>query len=466
MEFDFLQTAIKGDLLQKGESSICSGVAIDSRKEVQNKVFFALKGPHFDGHDFLHLVLEKGARIFVVSDQHKAQCILKNQKSTVILVPDTLKALQNLASLWTQHLKTKVIAVTGSNGKTSTCFFAQTLFSSTKAFASPKSYNNQVGVPLSMLQVNRTKAFLIQEIGTSTPGEIAFLTSICAPVISIVTMVGPSHLQGLGNIESVAQEKQDIYLKSPNAVWIFNKDNPWTKKMFQELSPSHPTVLTFSYQDQTADVHLRFVKEGCMSSTIKGHIGSVKSQAEVLFSGQVNIENLMSASALALSAKIDPETIWKQLPKCRLPEGRQEWFHIKDQNISILFDAYNANPSSMASFLQSCRKFSKPEQRLLIIGDMKELGTELVRYHKELACQPAVLESRFVALIGEHAGLLEEELNNKGFKGTCVRSASYDNKVLSAIKEVSKQGDFIGIKASRSLKLERLFFDLTGRKIL
>lgn len=465
LELEFLFKAVEGSYLQKGVGTF-SGVGIDSRKAMQDKVFFAIKGLRFDGHDFLDQAVAQGAKAFILSDKSKAQKLLENKKLTVILVPDTLKALQSLAHLWTKKLKTKVVAITGSNGKTTTKTFTEVLCSGHKPFASPKSYNNAIGVSLSLLAVNRKESFLIQEIGTNHLGEIAHLTSMCEPFVSAVTMIGPSHLEGLGDLESIAKEKQDIYLKSQKATWVFNRDNSWTKKMFQQIGSSHSPILSFSSSEKPADVSLRFVKEEAQSSLIEGHIASVKSQARLSFAGTANLENLMCACALALAVGVKPQKIWELIPQCALPEGRQEYFQIKDKDISILFDAYNANPSSMNFFLKTCEKLSQAHLRLLVLGDMKELGKDSKNYHKDLAVQKALLESRFVAYVGEYAGLLKEELKQKGFKGHFVSSDVYDNKILSAVKAELKAKDFLAIKASRSLKLERLLFDLTGRKIL
>lgn len=464
LEVESLLKAVHGSFLQKGSSPL-GGVATDSRQAIKDKVFFALKGNRFDGHDFLNQALNQGAVAFVVSDKQKAQALLEHQKPTVIYVTNTLKALQNLSQFWRKKMKTKVVAVTGSNGKTTTRAFAQTLFSSLSPFASSKSYNNYVGVPLSLLSVDRKEAFLIQEIGTNQPGEIAFLTSLCDPVISAITMVGPSHLEGLGSIELVAQEKQNIYLQSSKTLWLFNRDNFYTEQMFQKIGSSHQPVLTFSSNKKDVDVHLYFLKEEAQSSLIEGRIGSVKSKTEILFSGDYNLENLMCACGLALGAGVDPKTIWDLIPQCKPPSGRQEWFQMEDKNISILFDAYNANPSSMSFFLKSCEKFSKTGKCLFVIGDMKELGKDSEKYHKQLASQPVLLQSRFVAFIGNYAGLVEEQLRQKGFKGRFVSSKTYDKQILSSLKEELSPKNLLAIKASRSLKLERLLFDLTNIKI-
>ena len=460
---DFILNSIKGSLLGKGRDAF-SSITTDSRQIQKGQVFFALKGKHFDGHDFLNQAFHQGAAGFVVSNKKKAQTLLQNKGLNIFYVPDTLKALQNLARCWSKKMNTRVLAVTGSNGKTTSKHFAKTLLSPLKPFASPKSYNNVIGVSLSLLGVCQKDSILVQELGTNRPGEIAYLTSLCRPFVSAVTMVGPSHLEGLSSLNKIAKEKQQIYLQSPKALWLFNRDNPFTEKMFQTLSPSHKKVLSFSKKQKKADVQLRFVKETAKSSLIEGCISSVPFQTRLSFYGQQNLENLMCACGLALGASIPPEEIWNLIPQCQLPKGRQNWFHIKEKNLSILFDAYNANPSSMTFFLESCEKFSKTEKRLFVLGDMKELGRNSEKYHQQIAQHKALLSSRFIAFVGEYGKIVKEALKAKGFKGVFVSAKTYHD-ILSPLKKELKRGDTLAVKASRSLRLEKLIFDLTDIKI-
>ena len=461
LKTDFLMEVFQGRAIQLLQRSY-AGVSLDTRQDLEDRIFFAVKGKNFDGHDFLQQALDKRAMAFVVSDQKKMQILLKYKNITVFLVPDTVKALQSLATAWRQLLDIKVLAVTGSNGKSTTCSFAHVLLSDFSVFVRPKSYNNFIGVPLSILNVNRSCSFLVQEIGTNAPGEIAFLTQLCQPISSLVTMIAPSHLEGLKSVEAVAEEKQEIYINSSKAVWIFNKDNFYTQKMWRELRRKNS--ICFSSQEQEADVQLNFLKESSKKSKLAGHIGAVQSKAELSFYGQANLENLMGACALALSVGAKPERIWEKLSQCHLPKGRQEWFFMKDKQISVLFDAYNANPSSMDFFLKSCQKFSK--QNFLILGDMKELGEKAEEYHQQIGSHPAVLGARCVFFIGEYAGLIEEELKKNNFKGLFKSAKVYNKNVLVDIKLELRAGDLLGLKASRSLALERLAFDLTGQDFL
>ena len=504
-----------------GDKQSLNGVTIDSRQNTNNKVFFALKGKNFDGHDYLNQAIQKGAKMIVVSNPEKTLQALKSipalriskktwpilkalplktpinislkkpteekqtgenqtgekqtekkhttnkhtkdkQNVSILLVPNTLKALKDLAQAWRQHLNIKPLAVTGSNGKTSTKAFAQTLLSGVKAFASPKSYNNRIGLSLSLLAVDRREAFLVQEIGTSAPGEIAPLTKLCRPVVSAVTMVGPSHLLALKSLSNIAKEKQEIYLNSPTATWIFNQDNPWTYKMFQKLKSKNPSVLSFSSLNKKADVSLCFSQHKKQTALVKGHIGGKSSQAWLCFSGQPYLQNLMCASAMALGAGISPQEIWQKLPLCTLPKGRQQL--IKHNKISIFFDAYNANPSSMSFFIQTCETLAPGAKRLFVLGDMKELGPKANFYHKQLAQKKALIKSRFIAFVGDFGELVEADLKQQGFKGGFVRSKHYNKRLLSVIKKELKAGDVLALKASRSLMLEQLVFDLKGDK--
>ena len=450
------------------------GVEIDSRKQPKNKVFFAIQGTRFDGHDFLSSALDKGAKAFVVSDLKKAQFLLKEKHVSLFLVPDTLKALTELAKAWRKKLQLKVIAITGSSGKTSVCSFTKTLLADLSPFASPNSYNNAIGLSLSLLRVHKKGAVLIQELGTNHPGEIAFLTNLCQPDLSVVTMVGASHLEGLKSMEGIAQEKKQIYTNSPQAIWIFNQDNPWTQSMAEEFYKQRggessvkkkQTLLSFSSTKTNGDVRFKIKQQDKEGLRIEGQIAGVPSTAQVPLFGKESVENLMCASTIALALGVSPERIWEKLPECRRPKGRQQTFFLKEKAISICFDAYNANPSSMEFFLRMCETSALGKHRFLILGDMKELGDLSENYHKQLASHHIILGSRVLFFIGEKAELIEKELKKNHYQGIFKAFKSYHRELHLCVKKEWKKKDFIGLKASRSLALERLFFDLTGENI-
>lgn len=466
-----LEQALKGQWRTEGKLSLFLGIGTDTRKSLENKVFFALKGPHFDGNDFLSEAMDKGAALLIASDKKKIQTFLNNNQINssigLLQVEDTLKALQDLSVFWRKKLGLKVICITGSSGKTTTKQFVQSLLPSDTVSSSLRSFNNHWGVPLSLLSVDKPGITFIQEIGASGLNEIAPLTKLCDPVAVAVTTIGPSHLEGFGNMETLVHEKQQIYKQSPSACWVFNEDNPWTRKMLEELKDRQKKILTFSRKNKKADVFLSIVQEKRNEMYIEGHIGEVSGKTKVLLEGDVQLENLMCASALALASFIKPEDIWKRIPECHLPPGRQNWFEWKEQQVSILFDAYNANPLSMGFFLNQCQKFRSSKDRLiLILGDMKELGEKSKSYHEELSQNHTLKTSDFIWYIGEYGEIVERALKETdSFEGQFIKSESYEKSLLLKLKDYLQPYDIVGIKASRSLKLEQALFDLTGQRV-
>lgn len=459
--------ATKGQVLTGQSTESFLGVSTNSRTKQKDHVFFAIKGSNFDAHDFLQQSLDNGATAFVLDNTEKTQNFLKQLKKLkkeplVIEVPDCTKALGELALFWRKKLGIKILAITGSNGKTTTKKFTKTILSDLSAYSSYKSYNNHWGVPLSILSVAQKDHFLIQEIGTNSPGEIASLTKLCQPFACAVTTVGMSHLEGLGSIENIAKEKQQIYLDSSSerAIKIFNLDNPYTLDMAQTFKDSK-NMISFSKDNKQANVCLQFTEESFQSSKITGTINGVSSQSSVQFFGSHNLENLMCACALALSAGVSPQKIWSKISRCELPAGRQELFYIFDKRASIFFDAYNANPTSMHVFLKNC-ELAKASKTAFVLGDMKELGDQAIASHEQLSRYSLLINSSFIWFVGEYADLVESCLSKFGFKGNFFKTSEYKGQHLQEIKTILKQDCLLGIKASRSLHLEQLFFDLTG----
>ena len=465
-----LTEALKGQWISRGKDATAfSNVGTDTRKSLKGQLFFALKGPLFDGHDFLLQAEEKGAALLVASDEKKIQSFMeKSQNSSgVFQVENTLKALQKLALFWRKKLNLKVICLTGSNGKTTTKKFTETLMSSLPVSSSPKSFNNHWGVPLSLLAVKEVHSFFIQEIGANQKGEIGPLTALCEPSVAAVTTVSPAHLEGFGDMKTLAEEKQQIYEKSPKAQWVFNQDNPFTREMFKKFkSRGDKKPFTFSHTNKKADVSLSISEERRKEMDIEGLIGGVSGRSRIFISGACHLENLMCAGSVALACGVSAKEIWQKLPLCRTPPGRQNWFEWKEREISILFDSYNANPLSMEAFLQKCHKSKTQSERLVfILGDMKELGKESKKYHRNLGESPYIKTADFIWYIGEYGEEVEEALKTGTFQGEFIKSKSYEKTSLLKLKDYLKPHDILGIKASRSLRLEQALFDLTGEKV-
>ena len=268
---EILCSIIKGRFLHKKNQTSFRGVSIDSREaDLNQKIFFAIKGVHFDGHDFLDQALKKGVSVLVV---HKTVSCNTNS-TTIIEVNDTLKALHLLTSWWRKKLNFSVIGITGSTGKTTTKNFCLTLLASTKfpssshsksnpppppplhpeektLIASPKSFNNMYGVPLTFLSATENTKIVIQEIGMNQKGEIKNLCQLAQPDIVVVTQIGSSHIGILGNKASIAKEKEEIYINSPKATGVFNLDDPYTRDMYDRWTRHDKTRKTICFLHKT-----------------------------------------------------------------------------------------------------------------------------------------------------------------------------------------------------------------------
>ena len=467
--------------MSHGKLARFSGVGADSRLHLPQKIFFALKGPVFDGHDFLPEAFQNKAAAFVLSDRQKAAGFLKGLKNPplVLIVEDSLKALQDFARFWRNKLRLKIIAVTGSNGKTTVKHFTKAFIQDRSAYFSPKSWNNHWGVPLSILSVSQPESLLVQEIGTGGPGEIAPLTALCDPQAAAVANVGPAHLKGFGSMKALAWEKQQIYLHSPKAEWVFNRDNSWTEAMLQQLSSKKPAknaaaeaaaevqISTFSKEiSKKPRIALWSGEKSAFSSQVEGVVDGLKGSACLSFAaGEEERSNLMCAMALAGTCGVAAEDLWKRLKRCRPPKGRKQWLQAeRPKPFSVLFDAYNANPASMRLFF-NILETKKPLG--FVLGDMKELGPFAKPFHKALSEHPALQKAGFVLYIGEYGAVVEKALQDKNFKGNFFWEPGGEagGKALQFLTKEIQPRSVIGFKASRAFRLEDLLFRLTGIKI-
>ena len=419
-------------------------VSFDTRdsETLSDSVFFALKGQS-DGHLYLEEAAKK-ARVLVI-DHLPSSCAHLKNKITLLKVPDTTKALQEWATHWRKTNSFKVVAVTGSTGKTSAKHFCELLFKNDSTICvSPQSYNNHLGVALGLLSTNSKTSVLIQEIGTNSSGEVKTLCRLAHPDISVCTTVGPSHLKNLKNIENVFLEKNDIYEKA--SLGIFNLDNPWTLKMKEQFSK---TQITFSEIDPTADVYLKVQNSDTFSLTLTGHIQGKKGSVKISVVGRHCVTSILTAISIGISINKKPEDIWNRLHLLKNPPNRLEWKSFG--NVKVLFDAYNSNPASVKAFLEYIKVLKKP--CVLCLGDMLDLGETSSQYHEQMGQLVSSLNLRYIFFIGKYRLDFEKGLT------TSTPYKLYENFSKEAGKEISsilKPNDVFALKASRGMQFERL----------
>lgn len=436
-----------------------TSVQTDSRANVKDSLFIALEGEQFDGHQFAAAAVAQGAKAILVHRWSPDYESLQD-RCVFIQVSNTLTGLQDLALAWRKRWGFRVLGITGSNGKTSTKEFTYSLLSQHfRCHASPGSFNNHWGVPLSILQAKPDTQILILEMGMNHSGEITKLCQIAEPDIVVATMVGQSHIGELGSQEAVANAKEEIYLASPRAVQIYNLDNEWTIKMFEKSQtrlPKPPKIITYSSFRDGVDVKVRIVKmmlaESLVEATIHGKL--IKAQVPVI--GRHNTVNLMAACSLALACGMTAEQIEKALPKCQTAAwGRNQWVHLK-KGTKIFFDAYNANPESMSALLKNIYEFEFEGRRYFVLGEMLELGNLTAELHEKLGKQVADINPDGVWFIGPSGKDFERGLSAAGYANKLMISNGYEESLAMQMASMLEPNDLVAIKGSRGMKLERV----------
>jgi len=448
MKVSFVENYFGVDLNLDAESFL--EVSTDTRTLLPGSLFVALSGENFDGHKFVEKAFEKGAAAALISKP-------EYKKDGCIMVDDVLKDFSKLSKTWQDELSPKVIGITGSNGKTTAKFFtAQLLERFFKVCYSPKSFNNEVGVPFTQAMLKEEDEVLISEIGTSGKGEIEKLTKQVEPELCVVTTVGPSHLEGFGTVENVATEKQDIYKSKKIKTGLFNLDNKYTAEMFKEFECEK---ITFSTQYENADVFLKGEQVSLTKLMLKGSVRNVPVETSCAVFGEHHVYNIMIAIGSALYLGIEPAKIIEDLNVFSTPWGRSQVMRREDGG-SVLFDAYNSNLQSMEALISSLKPFQKKGEHFqLILGEMLELGDERENMHKELGQKIADLNPSFITFVGPSHSSFEEGLGAWKSTKNSIITDTYNEPLAIEVQSVLDPNATVVLKGSRGTRLER-FFDI------
>ena len=448
-----------GEILSSHQTDF-SVVGTDTRQDLKNKIFIAIKGDQYDAHDFLDQAVAAGAGLLLVHRLDDKFESLKNQVS-IILVDDTLIALQNFGHQYRKTLPTKFIAITGSNGKTTTKEFTAAILNEYKTtHFNQGSFNNHWGVPLTLLNTPSDAAFAVIEMGMNHAGEITRLVEIADPDFVVCTMVGLAHIEFFQTVQKIADAKREIYLDSrEGAVRVFNQDQDLTYDMMYPTAKKYPAgrMLSFSEKNKDADVYFKLQKATQSGLCIYGQIGTVQGLAEVPVFGEHNIVNLMAAATLAYAVGMPPEKIWHSLGRCHSSWGRNQFIKTKNQ-VDILFDGYNANPDSMNALIKNVGTLEFQGRKIAVIGQMREMGSKAPELHQDLGAVIGLQKFDKVFFIGENFKDFET-----GLKKAHYESYMVDADLTPSLKEnflnYVKPQDFVIIKGSRGIKTER-FVDL------
>ncbi|WP_223266595.1 UDP-N-acetylmuramoyl-tripeptide--D-alanyl-D-alanine ligase [Luteibaculum oceani] len=412
-----------------------NGVSTDTRDDLTNKIFFALKGPNFNGNKFAAKALEQGAIAAVIDEPEYAT------SDKTFLVSDVLTFLQELATHHRIQLNPKVIALTGSNGKTTT---KELLFSVLKQNFSVQctkgNLNNHIGVPLTLLSCRAETEILIVEMGANHPKEIELLASIAKPLHGLITNIGKAHLEGFGSIEGVDRSKRELFdfiNNQPEGFCFINNNDPFLAK----AKNNYQRIILYG-----AESNYKFSPIENENPMLTGalNIDGQKIEVETQLIGEYNSDNVLAAATIGAYLGMDLRTIKKGLESYQPENSRSQLAQGKRNKLFL--DAYNANPTSVSHAIRSFAKFKG--EKLAIIGAMKEGGENSSKEHEEIADLLSSLEIPHFLIGAEFNGISNPK--TLGYYPTWKALVEGENNLNDF------SGKNILIKGSRSVGLENL----------
>ncbi|MCA1959197.1 MAG: alanine racemase [Desulfomonile sp.] len=437
-----------------------SGISIDTRKPIgEDHIFWAIKGRHFNGNDFVEEALKAGAKAAVVS-REDLSALSSPPGRTVVQVPDTLAALQELAAAYRARYSGIIIGITGSNGKTLVKeMLASILCLERKTYRSPLSYNTQIGAALGVLGIRPEHEVAVIEAGISLPGEMDRLERMIRPDHGILTVISKAHIGGLGSLETTLEEKQRLFARlGAGSFLLVNADDPLSMSIMPRLS-CRP--VTFGLSD-TADV-------GAIDVTPlpeRGHHFRIRlfgDEVDVTLPvpGWFNVLNALAAAACAKLLGASIEAIRAGLETFRPSPMRLE-IHTTVTGVTLINDTYNSDPASMKGALDVLAKVGKGRRKIAILSDMLDLG--LLSREEHLAVGKDVVKADVDHLItvGEHAALIGQAAVGEGMPTSRITNTSGYTEAARELEKVMNRGDVVLFKGSRWFRLERIAKELVG----
>jgi len=454
-----------------GGESVISGICTDSRLTKCGHLFFCLEGENFDGHNFIQQAINSGAIAVVVAELLVNPDLLTSTYPNVCFFPvvDTLRALGDLAGWWLKHLDPKIIAVTGSNGKTTTREMVSSVLSRKwQVHCNRGNLNNLIGVPLTIFEVKAHHQIVVLELGMSCPGELARLAEISRPHGVVLTNVAEAHLEGLGSIDEVVRAKSEIFsgLRDHGYI-IYNADDRRLAELVSRAVKRNQTweVVPVSL-DSGSDSGLRVDD---IVSVADGMRFVLKTDSEVQpvalpLWGRHNVMNALLAAMVGWREGLSLEEISRGLYHVSLPAGRLS-VHVLSSGRVVIDDSYNANPASMEASLYTLNEMCAGRYRVAILGDMFELGEDAERLHAQVGTAVALIQPDLLITYGSRSRVLARSSIAGGMPETAVISfiPGEEDDLLHALHErlvavsTDRQAEhLILVKGSRGMEMEKL----------
>ena len=446
-ELDDIVRAVKGTVM-RAEARSFSGISTDSRTMQDGDLFVPLKGPSFDGHLFISEALKKPGAGALCERGRQETC---TAPGTIILVDDGTEALLDLARFRRRQLRGKCLAITGSNGKTTTKeLLVRMMEASFSVIFNEKNFNNQIGVSKTICAVTSRPDYLIFELGSNHRGEIRTLAALVEPDASLITNINASHLEGLGDLDGVLAEKVSLFEMTREQGPLFiNVDDPCLSPCASAFSTTH-TIFTYGLE-KGADFVLDLERDAGLSGfdiilSLQGE--HVKTTTRLL--GRHNLYNILAASALAFTQGVTTKAIGDAVAGFAPYTGRFRNM-ASSRGFTVIDDTYNANPASMYWALSTLQALPCAGKRIAILGEMKELGEQKDHFHRELGRFLKESALSLILLLGDEMRVVFDEVSNG-------RAKFFERKgdlIEYALRDTGPE-DIVLVKGSRALKMDEI----------
>jgi UDP-N-acetylmuramoyl-tripeptide--D-alanyl-D-alanine ligase len=452
--------AVVGLWVNGDPETVLQGLSTDSRTVKRGELFWALKGDRYDGHDFVKQAADRGVAGVVVNrgfvrTQAFESMMAEGLPLLVMAVADTLKALGDLACWWRHRHSLRIVAVTGSAGKTTTKeMIGSILEQSHGTLRNPGNFNNLIGLPLSLLTAGPDHRMAVLEMGMNHPGEIGRLTEIADPDVGVITNVGHAHLEGLGDIRNVARAKAEMIEKiSAGATVVLNGDDAL---LMETASRFREDFVTFGLgrENRVRATEIRSHGSGGVSFNL--HDGGGLWPVRLRVHGRHNVMNALAAAAAVFSLGGSPAQVVDGLTRFKGVKGRFTLIELHN-GATLLDDTYNANPDSLRAALNAVSELSGAEGRVILgIGEMLELGAETEAAHREAGRRAAHMGAHRLLAIGPHAAFVVASAVEAGMDPNQAEVVRDHSDMVARIMGDLKAGDIVLIKGSRRIALDQV----------
>jgi len=445
-------TATGGTLVRGSLDGLFEGLSTDSRDVAGGNLFVTLAGERFDGHAFITDAVKRGAAGLLVQrgvDEMPDDVL---DDTSVILVGDTLRALGDIAKLWRKKFAIPVVAVTGSSGKTTTKEMIATVAEGFgTVLKSRGNYNNLIGLPLSLLEMDTGHEMAVVEMGTNKRGEIARLAAIADPDIGVITNIGPAHLEGFGSLDIVMEEKGDLFSNmKASGVAVINRDDPFTRTLADRWAGRN---IGFGIEENAFVRAERIFMRGERGMSFTLNMGGIGKGIDMTVVGRHNIYNALACAAACWAMDIPYDLICEGLSAFRQVEGRMDIHRLKGGG-TVIDDTYNANPASVMEALKTLGDLKGKNESVVILGDMLELGEGAERLHEEVGKAVANTGVGSLFLKGDFSQSIAKGAVERGFREDHIYYAETPDRIMGLLHALVREGDWILVKGSRRMKME------------